>query len=355
MTTAISRAAPVPSLPGEHTYRPAWWVPGPHAQTLWGKFARRLSPLPTRVERWSTPDHDFIDVLRLDAEPERPRLFLLHGLEGTVRSHYVGGLLQMAREREWGADLLIFRGCGDEPNHAARFYHSGETSDAAFAISQVLDEFPGSPLVLCGVSLGGNVLLKWLGERGDSLPDRICAAAAISVPFDLERGSRHISRGFSRVYERHFLRTLRRKAEAKLRRFPGLFDRDAMLRARTLFEFDDVVTGPVHGFAGAHDYYARSSSMRFLGRIRRPTLLLSAMDDPFLPADVLNDVAEIARKNRSLRVEFSKRGGHVGFVGGDPWRPLYYAEQRVGDFLSDVLSHTLIEHPQAATRVRSPG
>jgi uncharacterized protein len=306
------------------------------------------------MERWSTPDHDFIDVLRLDADADRPRLFLLHGLEGTVRSHYVSGFLQMAQQRNWGADMLIFRGCGDEPNRAARFYHSGETGDIAFAIDHVLEEFPRAPLVLCGVSLGGNVLLKWFGERGDLLPDRIRAAAAISVPFDLERGSRHISKGFSRIYERHFLRTLRRKAESKLQRFPGLFDRDTMLRTRTLYEFDDVVTGPVHGFRGAHDYYTRSSSLRFLAQIRRPTLLLSAMDDPFLPADVLHEVAEIAEKNRLLTAEFTKRGGHVGFVEGAPWRPAYYAERRVGDFLSAALIHSPVEHRRTA-RMRSSG
>jgi uncharacterized protein len=335
-------SAVVKLLPGEHTYRAAWWVPGPHAQTLWGKFARRSPTLPTRIERWSTPDRDFIDVLRLDAGPARPRLFLLHGLEGTIRSHYVGGLLQMARDRDWGADMLVFRSCGLEPNRAARFYHSGETSDLAFAVNRVLEEFPAAPILLCGVSLGGNVLLKWLGERGDSLPNRISAAAAISVPFDLERGSRHISKGFSRVYERHFLRTLRRKADEKLRRFPGLFDRDAMLGARTLYEFDDVVTGPVHGFRDAHDYYARSSSLGFLGRIRRPTLLLSAKDDPFLPAAVLEDVSDVARRNGWLWAEFSDRGGHVGFVGGAPWRPIYYAEQRVGEFLAMALSNPFV-------------
>ena len=290
------------------------------------------------MERWSTSDGDFIDILRLDADRDRPRLFLLHGLEGTVRSHYVGGLLQVARQRNWAADMLIFRGCGNELNRAPRFYHSGETGDAEFAIGRVLDEFPTAPLVLCGVSLGGNVLLKWLGERGDSLPDRIRAAAAISVPFDLERGSRHISRGFSRVYERHFLKTLRRKAAAKLSRFPGLFDDDALLRARTLYDFDEVVTGPIHGFRGAHDYYLRSSSLRFLSGIRRPTLLVSAMDDPFLPSEVLDQVSVVARDNPFLTTEFSRRGGHVGFVAGSPWRPQYYAERRVGEFLEAVLA-----------------
>jgi predicted alpha/beta-fold hydrolase len=270
-----------------------------------------------------------------------------------VRSHYVGGLLQMAQMHGWGADMLLFRGCGAEPNRAARFYHSGETGDAAFAIDRVLQEFPDVSVVLCGVSLGGNVLLKLLGERGDTLSYRIRAAAAISVPFDLERGSRHISKGFSRVYERHFLRTLRRKARAKLQRFPGLFDLDEMLRARTLYEFDDIVTGPVHGFRGAQDYYTRSSSIRFIGRIRRPTLLLSATDDPFLPPEVLAEVGEISRTNHFLTTEFTNRGGHVGFVGGTFRQPAYYAEQRVGEFLSEYVSSIPIERDRRSMGVRS--
>lgn len=326
--------------PREHTYRPAWWVPGPHAQTLWGKFARRASPLPTRVERWPTADDDFIEVLRLESPPDRPRLFLLHGLEGTVRSHYVSGLLHIAERQGWGADMLIFRGCGDEMNRAARLYHSGETSDLAFAVERVLHEFPAVPLLMVGVSLGGNVLLKWLGERGDAVPERVRAAATISVPFDLERGSRHISKGFSKIYERHFLRTLRRKVEAKLEQFPGVVDSGALARARTLYDFDDAVTGPLHGFRDAHDYYTRSSSLRYLEGIRRPTLMLSSKDDPFLPRDVLNEVVNIAARNTYLHPEFTERGGHVGFVSGPLWRPSYYAEKRVGEFLAKHVNTT---------------
>lgn len=243
----------------------------------------------------------------------------------------------MARQRGWAADMLIFRGCGEELNRAARLYHSGETTDLAFAVARVLSESADTPVLMCGVSLGGNVLLKWLGEQGDALPPRIRAAAAISVPFDLERGSRHISRGFSRVYERHFLRTLRRKAEAKLRHYPDLFERTALVGARTLYDFDDVVTAPVHGFRDAHDYYSQSSSLQYLARIRRPTLLLSARDDPFLPADVLDQVASIAKGNHYLSVEFTERGGHVGFVSGAPWRLSYYAERRAGEFLASHL------------------
>lgn len=330
----------------EYTYRPAWWVPGAHAQTLWGKFLRPRPLLPVRMERWDTPDGDFVDVHRLRAPngngPETPRLLFLHGLEGTIRSHYVAGFFGEALRRGWAADLMIFRGCGDEPNRAARFYHSGETSDLAFALDRVVRDAPEQPIVLAGVSLGGNVLLKYLGERGGDLPPQVWAAAAISVPFDLERGARHISTGFSRIYDRHFLRTLKQKAFAKLRRHPHLFDADALGRAKSIYEFDDVVTAPVHGFADAHDYYTRSSSLGFLASVQRPTLLLSATDDPFLPSDVLEQVRVIARTNPRLTLEFTKHGGHVGFVSGVlPWRPFYYGEWRVCEFLE-----TTVREPQ---------
>ena len=322
----------------EVIYRPAWWAPGAHAQTLWGKFFRRRPDLNARLERWETPDGDFLELYRMPARETAPRLVLLHGLEGTVRSHYVSAFFEEARDRGWAADLLVFRGCGAELNRAARFYHSGETTDLAFVLDRLQAEAPHSPIVLAGVSLGGNVLLKFLGERGNDVSRQILAAAAISVPFDLERGARFISTGFSRVYDRHFLSTLRAKALRKLERYPGLFDREQLARVRTLMEFDDVVTAPIHGFEDAHDYYTRSSSIRWLSGIRRPTLLLSAVDDPFLPASVLDEVREIAESNDNLTLEFTQHGGHVGFVSGRwPWRATYYAEWRACDYLERVL------------------
>ena len=322
----------------EYTYRPAWWVAGAHAQTMWGRFFRKRNLFGARVERWDTPDGDFVDVHRLDGDEAEPRLFILHGLEGTIRSHYVTGFFAEAKRRGWSADLLIFRGCGDEPNRLPRFYHSGDTGDLAFALNRVLNEYPRSSVGLAGVSLGGNVLLKFLGERGDGLSPRVRAAAAISVPFDLEKGARKISTGFSRIYDRHFLRTLREKARTKLAVYPGLFDAGRLERARSIFEFDDAVTAPVHGFADAHDYYARSSSLPWLEKIRRPTFLLSAMDDPFLPSAVLDDVRAAARVNPALSLEFTDQGGHVGFVGGRwPWSASYYAEWRACEFLAQSL------------------
>jgi predicted alpha/beta-fold hydrolase len=220
-------------------------------------------------------------------------------------------------------------------NRARRFYHSGETTDTAFVLERISREFPDSQLAIAGVSLGGNVLLKFLGERGNDLPRQLKAAAAISVPFDLSRSSRRINRGLSRLYQRFFINSLRRKAQEKAARFPDLAPAARIAGLRTLEDFDNVITGPLHGFRNAQDYYERSSSLPWLARIRLNTLLLSAVDDPMLPPEVLDEVREIARKNPALHLDFVDHGGHAGFVAGSvPWRPFYYAEHRVGEFLA---------------------
>jgi uncharacterized protein len=322
-------------------YSPAWWLPGAHAQTLWGKLFRREPLQPTVIERWDTPDGDFLEIHRLGTSSSSPsaRLVVLHGLEGTIRSHYAQGLLSEACSRGWAADMLIFRSCGNELNRTRRFYHSGETTDLAFVVGRLLNEFPEQSLVLAGVSLGGNVLLKYLGERGTELPPQVRAAAAVSVPFDLGRSSRYIDRGFSRIYQRHFLRSLRRKAIGKLERFPDLVPLERLASVRTMYDFDNIMTAPLHGFRDADDYYSRSSSLGWIGRISIPTLLLSAVDDPFLPPAVLDEVRSEAKRNPTLELDFPRHGGHAGFISGrNPFRPRYYAERRVCDFLANHLT-----------------
>ena len=323
---------------GEYRYRPAWWLPGAHAQTIWGRFARKRPVLPLQREILRAPDGDDIETHSLIAAPTAPHVLLLHGLEGTVRSHYVGGVLEHAHRRGWGATLMMHRGCGSVENVAPRFYHSGETSDLAFVWDIVSARAPDAPWFVVGVSLGGNVLLKWLGELGAAVDRRIRGVAGLSVPFDLEAGARHISLGFSRVYDRHFVRSLRRKALAKLVRYPDLFDRHALEHARSIYAFDDAVTAPVHGFADAHDYYEQSSSLRLLSAVQVPTLLLSARDDPFLPGEVLDRVREAAARNSKLQTEFTDHGGHVGFIAGPhPWRTFYYGEWRVFRHFEDIM------------------
>lgn len=305
---------------------------------------RKQKPTSTRVEQWATPDDDFLEVHRLNAPhgstAQTPHVLLLHGLEGTVRSHYAQGLLGEMRKRGWSADLLIWRSCGSEPNRARRFYHSGETEDLALALHRIATERPSAPLAVAGVSLGGNILLKYLGEQGSSARNLIVAAAAISVPFDLGRGCDYINRGFSRLYQKYFLDSLKKKAIEKQTRYPDLPSPERIASIATLRGFDDAVTAPVHGFVDAVDYYTRSSSIRYLQDIVVDTLLLSALDDPFLPPDVAAETARLAARNPHLTVDFTRGGGHAGFVGGrNPLRPVYYLEQRVGDFLAERFAH----------------
>lgn len=267
-----------------------------------------------------------------------PRLFILHGLEGGVNSNYVRGLMREAQARGWNATLMLFRTCGPTPNRRPRSYHSGETTDPLAIIQKFAQQQPFAPIGAVGVSLGGNVLCKLLGQRGDGLPVQLQAAAAISAPFDLARASRYIGRGFGRVYENAFLRSLVPKAVQKIGRHPELSSLKPIQNARTIWQFDDEFTSPVHGFANAADYYAQSSSLQFLHGIRRPTLLLSAVDDPFLPPEVLDDVRAATAGNSAITLDFPAHGGHVGFTAGSaPWRPHYYAEHRAVQFIAEHL------------------
>jgi uncharacterized protein len=317
------------------SFKPAWWLPGPHLPTIWGKMARRRAPVHDRLERLSTPDGDHLTLVRMGRITAGvPHLLILHGLEARISAKYAHGMLDEARKLGWSGDMLMFRSCDGEVNSARRFYHSGETTDLDFVVHRLTAEHPDVHLVLCGVSLGGNVLLKWLGERGRGVPAQVKRAAAVSVPFDLEAGARLMEKGFARVYVRHFLETLVEKTEKKLERYPDLCDIERLRTARTFFEFDDQLTGPVHGFAGAHDYYRRSSSIHFLDDIRVSTLLMNAWDDPFLPKAVLVNVRNIARRNQHLFVEFPLSGGHVGWVAGQPWSQRYYMEGRVVRWLA---------------------
>jgi uncharacterized protein len=323
-------------------FRAPWFVRNPHVQTVWGKFVSRESPLETmRREVWQTPDDDEVIVVRMHPDKrDVPRLVLFHGLEGTERSHYVSPLFRAADARGWAAELLLWRSCGGRNNRAARFYHSGETADARWFLSTLAARYPDAPLLACGVSLGGNVLTKMLGETNEPLPSALRAAVGVSVPFDLARGSRFINRGASRLYEKWFLRTLRVKALDKAQQYPTLFPAPSRIAAiRTLWEFDDLITGPLHGFVDAADYYARASSLQYLPAVQRPLLLVSADDDPFLPRDVLREVRALAARNPLVELDFSSHGGHVGFVhGASPRRSRSYLTERIPEFLGSFVT-----------------
>jgi predicted alpha/beta-fold hydrolase len=312
-------------------FEPASWLRGRHAQTVFGPLFRPAPRVPVRRERWELSDGDFLDVDRLDGPGDAPMLLVLHGLEGSSSSHYVRGLLARALERGWRGLALNFRSCSGEPNRLLRSYHSGETGDLDEAVRRASRESPAAPLLCAGCSLGGNVLVKWLGEQGGGAP--IAAAAAVCVPFDLAMCARALDGpgAMAWVYRTRFLRTLKRKAAEKAHRFPGLFDTARVQRARTLCELDDALTGPIHGFGGAEDYYAQSSSGPYVRRVRVPLLLLSTEDDPFIPPGCLPRAA--AEANPSVALETAARGGHLGFVAGPLW-PRFWAERRVVEFLA---------------------
>jgi hypothetical protein len=301
-----------------HDFRTPRWLPGGHAQTIWPVFfSRRFDGTRPafRRERWTTPDGDFVDVDWLGEDAARPLLVLFHGLEGSSRSHYAEAFAADARRRGWRYAVPHFRGCSGEINLAPRAYHSGDHEE----IGWMLDRFRtlhGGAVVAVGISLGGNALLRFAEEAGAAAATPVRAIAAVSAPLDLAAGGRAIGRGFGRqVYTRMFLRTMKKKALLKLHQHPRLFDANAMRAARDLRDFDDVFTGPLHGFAGADDYYTRSSAKTGLARIRVPTLVLNALNDPFLPASALPRPGEVGR---SVTLWQPAHGGHVGFAAG-PW------------------------------------
>lgn len=320
-------------LQGKPPFRPGWWCPGRHLQTLWGRFFRRAADIPSTRARWTTPDGDFLDLEFVDGPAASPTLLVLHGLEGSSKRKYVRGLLSLARDRGWRGVALNFRSCGETPNRTARLYHSGETGDLDWVIGELLKRDPGAAILPVGVSLGGNVLLKWLGETGQAVPAEIRAGVAISTPFDLAAAAEKMSRALGRLYTRFFLRTLKAKALAKARDYPDLLDARAVRRARTWRDYDGAATAPLHGFRDAEDYWARSSSKFYLARIRRPVLLINSRDDPLVPSASLPD--DLADRSKWLYTLFTQRGGHAGFVSGVlPWRPVYWAEGQAIDFLA---------------------
>ena len=285
------------------------WLPGGHLQTIWPSLYPP-PPVPLARERWETPDGDFVDV-DFCGDEGAPRLAVLfHGLEGSSDSHYARALAGVLPSHGWRLAIVHFRGCSGEANRTARAYHSGDSEE----VDWVLRHFKHG-IFLIGVSLGGNAMLKWLGERGDAARARVRRAAAISAPLDIMAAGSALDRGLNRaLYTRHFLATLTPKALRKLDAFPGLYDADAVRAARTFRAFDGLVTAPLHGFRDTDDYWTRASSAPWLKSIRVPTLLLNARNDPFLPE---RDLLAAAREaSAGVVLEFPRTGGHAGFLTG---------------------------------------
>lgn len=320
-------------------FEPAWFLRSPHAQTIWGRLVRPRRLVELRRESIETPDGDELILDHLDGPSASPHFVLLHGLEGSSQSVYMQGVLSAIRRHGYSATAINFRSCARDPqsvlrmipNRRPRFYHSGETSDFDFVVRRLAST--GVRLAAFGASLGGNVVLKWLGENpGQKL---VAAAATISVPYDLGAGAAYLESRAGRFYVGRFLATLKKKVVKVVRDFPEIAEKvnvERALSSRTFREFDDSATAPLHGFTGADDYYARASSIHFLSLITTPTLCVSAADDPFLPREVLERAREVASPAVELRM--TECGGHVGFIAGSmPWSCVYWAEELVVEWL----------------------
>lgn len=325
----------MPATP-EDCFQPGWGMKNPHLQTLWAPLLRR-PPRPSRWrERFTLSDGDFVDV-DWAGPTHGPIVLILHGLTGSSNSIYVLALQQRLSEQGVRSAALNFRGCSGEPNELPRLYHSGDTQDAHEVLQAIRQRHPHTRIGAAGYSLGGNVLLKWLGEQGEQ--PAFQAAVAVSVPFTLSLSSERMNEGASRIYRQHMLGELKRSLSEKKRRYQQhrASDRLATLdalgdhrRHRTFRDFDHHVVAPLHGFASADDYYHRSSSRHYLANITTPTLILHSADDPVCKPASVPTLAELSP---STTLELSQYGGHVGFVAGTPWRPRYWLDTRVSEFL----------------------
>lgn len=306
-------------------YRAPRWLQGGHLQTILPATCMARPKVSYRRERWDTPDGDFIDVDCVDGAPGQPLVVLFHGLEGSSDSHYARSLMAALAARGWSGAVPHFRGCSGELNRMPRFYHSGDAPEIDWIVRRLRPRASGR-FYAAGVSLGGNALLRWLGESQHQA-GIVDAACAVSAPLDLARGGESLSSGLNMLYTRMFLRSLKPKALAKLERFPGLFDRDALLAARDLYQFDNIVTAPLHGYRDTDDYWHRASARHVLGDITVPTLVLNARNDPFLPGRHLPDKAAPC-----VVLEYPETGGHVGFAVGAPPGRIDWLPRRILHF-----------------------
>lgn len=334
----------------ETTFKPAWWLSNAHLQTIYPALMRKSSVLiGLKRERLITPDNDFIDI-DWCGEGNQPLIILLHGLSGSTQSGYIRGLQQALLSKGFRTVALNFRGCSGELNYSARCYHSGETEDIHFLYQWLREREPETPIGAVGFSLGGNVLLKWLGERGNQLS--LFAAIAVSVPLVLSICATKLDTGFSKFYRKILLSELKEHVEEKKLHLERLGNFQEVKRIEELgdisdiesfWQYDDRVVARLHHFKDVHDYYLRSSSRQFLKSIAITTLLIQALDDPFMTEEVLPNLDELSP---TIQLEITQGGGHVGFIGGYiPFKPSYWLDQRIPEFFEQqlLLDLSLIE------------
>lgn len=323
-----------PSLQAEDTtleFKPAWWCRGAHLQTIYGGLLRSKPDLPLRPERLETPDGDFIDVNWLDGNKNAPLIVILHGLGSSANSSYVLSILDRAHKAGWRAVAINARG-SQQPNRLIKTAHGGRTEDLDSVLNYLINTQKSDKIYLVGYSLGGNIVLKWLGEKGESAPKEVIKAAVVSVPYDLEKAAYNLDRGFNReVYTRFLLNHLKVQALDKARRFPGALDFEKVKNARTFKVYDHEVTARLNGFKDEHDYWAQSSSVNYLNHIKIPVLLIHAANDPFLPKKDLP--LEKISQSSHLKLVLTSDGGHMGFISGKiPFHPDSWLEQTMFNF-----------------------
>jgi len=306
-------------------FKPRCCLSNPHIQTLWPSLFRRPPHIAIQRERIEIPDGDFLD-LDWGENTQGPIAIIFHGLEGSSNSSYVRGLMAALNQAGWRTVAMNFRGCSGEPNRLPRAYHSGETGDIGFIINLLQQRHPNTTITAIGFSLGGNALLKYLGETGQDC--KLSAAVAVSVPFDLNNAALTLRESGLGIYQNHLLKNLKASVLRKQRLLGSVIDIDAAINAKNFHEFDHLVTAQLHGFAGVDDYYAQSSSNQYIPAIRSQTLILHAQDDPFLNKSAIPELNNIPA---SVKLTISKHGGHVGFMGEQG----YWLEQRIPAFLSD--------------------
>jgi len=311
-------------MPKQNSFKPACCLSNRHSQTLWPGLFRRSIHLKLLRERIELPDGDFVD-LDWGHKTEGPIAVIFHGLEGSSHSSYVRGMISALTQQGYRTVVMNFRGCSGEPNRLARAYHSGDTSDISFIINRLRQQNPTASIFTIGYSLGGNALLKYLGETAAA--SQVNAAVAVSVPFDLDNAAFTLRKSAFGIYQRHWLKNLKQTVLNKQKLLEPIIDINAALRSKNFHEFDHLVTAQLHGFTSVDDYYARSSSNQYITSIQTPTLILHAQDDPFLSPSAIPSSKNVPN---SVELSVSSHGGHVGFID----KHGYWLERRIPEFLS---------------------
>ncbi|WP_163097488.1 alpha/beta fold hydrolase [Acidithiobacillus ferrianus] len=294
------------------TFHPPWWSRDGHVQTIWAPFFARSGNADFRREIWQTPDADRLAVDWVDAPAGAPVVILFHGLGSSSRGHYARALAEALRQREWAGCFINFRGCGGMDNLLPRSYHAGDSAEIRWMLERAAALMPERPRYAVGVSLGGNALLKYLGEAGDTALEVLRRAAAVCAPIDLAATAAHLQKGPIHLYGRYFLKNMKTSVRRYRTRYPDLVHWPRVFSAKSLYDFDQYFTAPVHGFSAARQFWAEGSAAPLLSRIRVPTLLLHSADDPIVPIDVVRRVRISASVTRCI----TRQGGHVGFVDG---------------------------------------